>query len=429
MGCAMYGDISRVTFRPAKQFSRVLYQQGRVFLDADANEQAEILLDLQRGFVADLVGEHGTLMEDAFQIATTTIGGKDDFTIDSGQYYVDGIRCVCVSDPANPTSYLNQADYSGAIPKLPTKDYLVYLDVWERFVGVLEDDTIREPALGETDTTSRTRVVWQAKFSDDTTLVKLATDYLADTKKNPAVSGQNIRDTVERDEAVTLSVQLASAIASTDPCVMSPDARYRGLENQLYRVEIHEVQGRTITYKWSRDNGSVVFGVQGADKNGLHLVSLWRDSSRGLVKGSLVELLNDDLVLQGEHGTLASVTDIVPAQRLVKVDQDVSALSLAPSKHPLLRRWDGKGSVDLSAAAAWIPVEAGIEIQFGSTGSPRRGDYWLIPARSTTGRLDWTDGEARPPAGVRHHYAPLAVVTSGPARGLRNIVSVGKGVG
>ena len=25
-----------------------------------------------------------------------------------------------------------------------------------------------------------------------------------------------------------------------DPCVIAPDARYRGVENQLYRVEIHQ---------------------------------------------------------------------------------------------------------------------------------------------------------------------------------------------
>ena len=40
----MKSDISRNTFDPAKHFSRVIMQQGRVQLDADWNEQADILL-------------------------------------------------------------------------------------------------------------------------------------------------------------------------------------------------------------------------------------------------------------------------------------------------------------------------------------------------------------------------------------------------
>jgi Family of unknown function (DUF6519) len=38
----MKGDFSRIRFNPAKQYTAVLEQQGRVALDADANEQCEI---------------------------------------------------------------------------------------------------------------------------------------------------------------------------------------------------------------------------------------------------------------------------------------------------------------------------------------------------------------------------------------------------
>ncbi len=38
----MHADFSRLTFRPGKHYSAVLTQQGRVQLDADANEQAAI---------------------------------------------------------------------------------------------------------------------------------------------------------------------------------------------------------------------------------------------------------------------------------------------------------------------------------------------------------------------------------------------------
>jgi hypothetical protein len=53
------------------------------------------------------------------------------------------------------------------------------------------------------------------------------------------------------------------------PCVADPAGGYRGLENQLYRVEIHAAANATgsvrPTFKWSRENGSVVVGAQVTD--------------------------------------------------------------------------------------------------------------------------------------------------------------------
>jgi hypothetical protein len=54
----------------------------------------------------------------------------------------------------------------------------------------------------------------------------------------------------------------------------------------------------------------------------------------------------------------------------------------------------------------------------------RTGDYWQIPARTATGDVEWpteTDKDsqgntvtvqiAKPPDGIEHHYAPLAVIS------------------
>jgi len=51
----MKGDFTRDTFNPAKHFSRVLLQQGRVALDADHNEQNAILLHYLRTLARDLI--------------------------------------------------------------------------------------------------------------------------------------------------------------------------------------------------------------------------------------------------------------------------------------------------------------------------------------------------------------------------------------
>ena len=55
----MKADLTRDTFHPRKHYTRVLTQQGRVQLDADANEQAAILLRYLRTLAADLIGPAG----------------------------------------------------------------------------------------------------------------------------------------------------------------------------------------------------------------------------------------------------------------------------------------------------------------------------------------------------------------------------------
>src|SRR4051794_31902922 len=85
----MKGDFSRITFRPERQFSQVLLQQGRVLLDADFNEQGAILAHASRRLARDLLGPHaGPAIGLGFQIAATTQGR---LTIGWGSYYVDGL--------------------------------------------------------------------------------------------------------------------------------------------------------------------------------------------------------------------------------------------------------------------------------------------------------------------------------------------------
>ena len=48
-----------IQFYPLKRFSRVLMQQGRVQLDADWNEQTDILLHDPRSLTRDIIGPYG----------------------------------------------------------------------------------------------------------------------------------------------------------------------------------------------------------------------------------------------------------------------------------------------------------------------------------------------------------------------------------
>src|SRR6202035_1309249 len=250
---------------------------------------------------------------------------------------------------------------------------------------------------------------------------------------------------------------------SADPCIISPDARYRGPENQLYRVEIHRphqawdgngVPGsntHAATFKWSRENGSAIYPivpplVVGGGTTTITLENLGRDDRFGLAKDDWVEIVDDDYVLlQNSAETLLQVDSVDRDNMMVTLsgshEPDVGK---DPAKHPLLRRWDHKegepaeGGLQLGSDGAalivegsgdnWLELEDGVKIQFQQPDEGqkqvqyRTGDYWLIPARTATGDVEWprekdNQGKpipiAKPPDGVIHHYAPLAVITFG----------------
>ena len=55
-------------------------------------------------------------------------------------------------------------------------------------------------------------------------------------------------------------------------------------------------------------------------------------------------------------------------------------------------------------------------MQFSGAGF-RTGDYWIIPARTATGEIEWPpfaipnqSPEPQPPRGIRHHYCRLALL-------------------
>jgi cell division protein FtsB len=462
----MKGDFTRNTFDPLKHFSRVLMQQGRVQLDADFNEQTSILLHYLQTMMTDLIGQYGGPVDlCGFEIAST--GRGDDFTIGPGHYYVDGILC---ENNRNDLTILGQEGFANAGKLEKGETYYVYLDVWERHITYVQDDFIREKALGGPDTCSRAEVVWQVR------LHKVLTDVSADAKKKINAKIKAYRADLKKEETEKKKIgdqiknlekevkSLGAAVPTCpdiiewleqlklnhafvkariqpisgepDECTEHPEARYRGTENQLYRIEIHlGGEAGTATFKWSRDNGSVVFPIIRQNGDKVTLQSLGRDERTSLKEGDWVEILDDDIELRGEPGVMAVVkivdkgTMTVSLKRLDDGTDWPDYWENSPN-HPLLRRWDqrlkegismSKGTIVINEGKdgnGWIQIEDGIEIQFQPGGQYRTGDYWLIPARATTGKIEWprdTSGKeaAVPPHGIEHHYAPLAVLIKG----------------
>ncbi|MFN3372534.1 MAG: DUF6519 domain-containing protein [Chloroflexus sp.] len=409
----MRGDFTRWTFDRTKHYSGVLNQQGRVALDADWNEQIAIELNDERVARTDLVGRCGGPQSQAgFDIV---VAGST-LTITAGRYYVAGIRVdneqtvAITAQPDLPVTTLAQVAGLDPNATLPAGVYLAYLDVWERHVTALEDANLREVALGGPDTTTRLQVMAQVKLlraGDPGATLDCASPNAAWDALLAGSSGM-LEARAEPDPAVN------------DPCVVPAQAGFRGLENQLYRVEVHRIVSATrVALKWSRENGSVAVGWIGQDPlnpNRLTVASTGRDEVLGLALNQWVELTDDTLDKRGESGLLVKLLQV--EGNVVTIDpggQTIDYSAFGPN--PKLRRWDmpaDTGEVIVTTnAATWTDLEQGVQIRL-KNGTFRPGDYWLIPARAITGDIEWPRSGNQPvpqrPRGIHHAYCKLALL-------------------
>ncbi len=422
----MKGDFSRSTFRPLNHYRGVLMQQGRVQLDADWNENLEVLLHRIETETLDVIGQCGVPIHNAaFGVVTdfTTLSPEEqalltdldlddlaagDFYLTRGRAYVDGI--LVENEQTLPFSHqpyvLPSAEAIGD-PGI----YLLYLDVWLRHITAIEDPDIREIALGGPDTATRAQIVWQARLAKAGEVGDTVT-CADDLAPWPGPSTGKLQARTHPEDL------------PEDPCVVPPGAGYKRLENQLYRVEIHEVDPGTgaATFKWSRDNGSIAvpiseFGVDGSDDK-IRTTSLGRDDVLGLHEQDWVEVLDDATELAGLPGKLVKIDKIDP-DNILTLSEDVTGFDLAG--HPKVRRWDCDDAQDVTVPGTndgYLPLEGGVEIKF-ELGQFRTGDYWLIPARTVPGQYgdiqwlqDGSDPAALLPFGILHHYCKLAVITA-----------------
>ena len=183
-------------------------------------------------------------------------------------------------------------------------------------------------------------------------------------------------------------------------CQPTPVAGYRGLENQLYRIEIHQGGSETTaTFKWSRENGSIVVAVLGVAGSNVQVDSLGPDANLGFSTGQWVEITDDSYLFSqppNRFGDLYQIQLITPEQLNITMTQPVSQVD--KTKNARLRRWDQFGSsagstgIPLSAGT-WLELENGIQVQF-TTGQYQSGDSWVIPARTASGQIDWPPCES-----------------------------------
>jgi hypothetical protein len=269
----------------------------------------------------------------------------------------------------------------------------------------------------------RHRVVWQVLTTPN------VFDHLKDqagTAKKDFVAAWEAWVTETRAARGKLEAATARpADADDDPCPTPPSSRYRGRENQLYRVEIHTVEtddngvATAATFKWSRDNGSATYPIETLDGRVATVTSLGRDRGLMIDIGDWVEVVDDRYMVYpgtGPFGRTTSplirVVDVDTLDRTVTLGADpANAVGEVPADHPFLRRWDQQCPTEPTslyesqgceiqfseAETVWIDLEDGIQVAF-ETGVLRVGDYWLIAARTETGDISGrsSDGEPKP---------------------------------
>ncbi|MDE2394347.1 MAG: right-handed parallel beta-helix repeat-containing protein [Burkholderiales bacterium] len=443
----MAADFSRVRMDPLADFAGVELQQGRVLLDGDFNELVAVFDRRLRALASDVLGRATASQTTPAAFKLSPVAGG--FTIARGRMYVDGLlaenhgRAVPAQRGFDPllaeTVYTQDPAYAdqpwGTPPALPEAGrHLVYLDVWQRELSYIEDPALVEPALG-VDTSSRLQTVWQVRVLGDE--APAGVDCGSPDGDVPGWAA------LTAPSSGRLTSGTFNVTAAPDPCELPPSGGYTGLENQLYRVEIHDpgLPGAGATFKWSRDNNSVASRVAAyVSATELELDSLGRDEVLRFKIGDWVEIKDDVREFAQAPGEMRKIADIDEGLRRIVFSPALPA-DMLPASFPdatlpgqrnlRVRRWDQAGKVyatgpggtavqvqDLDAAGSTglvaVPaagttllLENGVTVAFSDAGGPglRSGDAWVFAARTNDASVEPLD--QAPPRAVHHHYARL----------------------
>ncbi len=455
-------DISRFLHQPAKHYSSVRMQQGRVILDSDFNERAGLEAeDLQRSLI-DVMCSRGT-PNDGMKVSELSTSHEVDlptnpasthttydFSVSTGSYYIGGHRFVVDSDAE---SFLTQTDWlqidsdADNMPAMPvaggdSRIDLVYVTAWEQTVSAVEDSELREVALGGRDTSVRVRRMRRFEVltvaSDPIPVDFDCADAFQVLVTSLQSGGKGTFDaaTGEFLSSARLTVALDPSGEVEDPCATPASQGYVGAQNQAIRVEL-----RGSSFVWGFDNASPLYRVRIADGDPrTRLTFITQPESLPAMprKGQIVEILRWGSILpNGEKvaepiGMLTKVAttydpstgeleleDEIPEEWVIWFTHNSEYLNTADPaderKFFFLRLWDRGAEVDeaplLSTVGTTALGSTGLTVTFSGAG--QWGDYWVIAARPSTPEkvVPWDLLDSAAPHGPRRYYAPLAMIS------------------
>ncbi len=338
-------------------------------------------------------------------------------------------------------TYKTQPDYPKPEEKIEqASTYLAYIDLWQRDITTIEDSSIREVALNIPDTTTRTKTIWQLKLKKFDTLAKEVKETVELPEDLNSPKWKDLIDRVwgkfQRDRQTLQVYMNACAKLCSSSGNEASGMGYQRLENLLYRVEIYNPSQNNneantknstdskATFKWSRDNGSVVSAIEKIEGNIITIRKSNQDAWMSSRTGQWLEITNDEMELKGKLGVMVLLKRAFDA----KIEFDDLQIVNGPIPNDFtttkVRLWNHEvknapqGAIPITDD--WIELETGIKVKFDKNSVYETGDYWLIPARSATNDIEWPNDQAdkkiRKPLpqhrqGIQHNYCLLALVT------------------
>ena len=415
-------DRARNSYDETRQYRSVVVQQGRVTLEADANEAELIRAEESRAGMIDVIGPTGT-PDDGFLVRGPTGVGSDpwSFSIAAGTIYVGGLRV----QNAKTLAYADQrkaewADFPAPGETVPAKgptSELVYLEVVEQEVSAVEDRALREVALGGPDTAGRTRLIQRVRRGEITATACDAGLHELLKVRSPGLALDG--DTMRLRSSSRLQVGFVKADDEASVCQPIEKSGFLGAENQLIRVQVTRDPKKLV---WGYDNASFLYRVKttkdtdvaGATITTLTLEGEPVDEHHRPQKKQWVEVLRAAVAFDGQEEYVAAAVGELHA--VESYDANSNAITLASKVEdtagPQLfaRIWEGV--LPYAAGELRDRKNAGIGVTITPSGTGTPGDFWMIGVRPThpdrlyPARLD----KPQPPDGPKRWATPLATI-------------------
>jgi Family of unknown function (DUF6519) len=414
-------DRARDSYAPARDWRSVLAQQGRVTLEADVNEQARILTENQRVETIDVIGPIGT-PDGGYTV--TASGG--DVAVGPGTIYVGGWRLT------SDVSILSaQQPLWLDMPPWPQSagNQIVGLLVTEQSVVAVEDEALREVALGGPDTSGRLRLLQH--------VVRVPTSAGDCASAAAALPGLLLPEGLTYDPSdcsltstATLQVTLVQPSTPATQCDPPVQGGYLGADNQMIHIAVTDFDTSTGAghLVWSLNNSSFLFRAVPGLAGQVTFLAPPLDSDHTPQQGQAVEVLRCTVdLLDGDRSKPGGGNFIAAGFGDVMV---LGATPFAPASNTLtlpsaLGFNDGARPVFVRLWEAQIPFIANTAATLGNTGlavtianpqppSPIWGrPYWEFAVRPLTPTLVYPAAilaGPQPPSGPRQFLAPLGVV-------------------
>jgi len=408
----MVADIARVTYDPTRQYRSLIYQQGRVTLEADNNEAATLESEALRLETIDIIGPTGAL-GDGYLVGSGT--GPGGITIGAGIFYLGGWRLELDHALGVPVTVVPGVDYK-------TGPFVVALLLTEQSVCAVEDQALREVALGGPDSAARSRLA--QKF------LRIPIDGETCAVGATTVAGLLNADGVSVDaglqliSAARLQAGFVPGPPSKDACTPAAAGGYLGADNQMVRVTVTEYDATTSAGKllWGWNNASLLYRVTVDDPLTLTLVNTPVDQEHAPQQNQWVEILRTEVNLDDGNYVAEYQGFVTSLASGYSFDSQEIVLNTAlPAAYqnnvnPLfVRLWQSRVAFNAGVATALDNV-SGITVAITMPALPSNiaaRPFWRFAVRPATPTNIYPQRYAdapQPPDGPRQWITDLAVM-------------------